>query len=229
MRMVFAALALATVLAPAGGAMAQSLPNELRPIGSMDYPYNLIIPNYSERPDPAAWEGFYWKPTLSYNTMSFNHLRDADGITLGASAGYDFRYYNFVLGPTADLSYDFLYGDKGRVDGIPGFKAHTDFDGSVGARAGFMIMDRTLVYATGGYAFSHLNVKNSDFGGSDSSMLSGWTAGGGIEYLWNDSYSLRFEYRRVEFGSERFDSLPANRDDIQASMDKFSFGFVHRF
>lgn len=60
-------------------------------------------------------------------------------------------------------------------------------------------------------------------------MLSGWTAGGGIEYLWSNDNSLRFEYRRVEFSDEGFDSLPAGRDEASASMDKFSFGFVHRF
>lgn len=226
------ALAVTVFLSSAGVAMAQSLPDEVKPIGNMESPYNLVVPNYDEAPSLSSWEGFHWKPTIGYNTMSFggsSHLRDADGITLGAAGGYDFRYNNFLIGPTADLSYDFLYGDKSRIDGISGYKAHADFDGSVGARAGYLIWDRTLIYATGGYAFSHLNVKNNDVGASDSSMLSGWTAGGGIEYLWNNNNSLRFEYKRVDFSDEDFDSLPAGRDNVKASMNKFSFGFVHRF
>jgi outer membrane immunogenic protein len=218
-------------MSPAGAAMAQSLPDDLRPIGNLSSPYNLIIPNYDERPLPSSWEGFYWKPTLSYNTMSFDtdagHLRDADGITLGVSGGYDFRYGNIILGPTADLSYDFLYGRNSWIDGESGYAGHVDFDGSVGARAGFLIWDRTLIYATGGYAFADMTIKNHS--SSDSNMLSGWTAGGGIEYLWSNSNSLRFEYRRVEYSDEGFDSLPAGRDEAGASMDKFSFGFVHRF
>jgi outer membrane immunogenic protein len=226
-----ALLALSLLLPSAGTAMAQSLPDEVKPIGNLESPYNLIIPNYEETPRLSAWEGFQWKPLISYNSMSFgsSRLRDADGITLGAAVGYDFRYNDFIIGPTADLSYDFLYGDSSRIDGVPGYKAHADFDGSVGGRAGFLIMDRTLVYATGGYAFSNLTVKNRDLGVSDSNTLSGWTAGGGIEYLWNSSNSLRFEYKRVQFSNEDFDSLPDGRDSVKASMDKFSFGFVHRF
>lgn len=228
------ALAFSPFLLPAGAAMAQSLPEDIKPIGSMEYPYNLVVPNYAEKPLLSSWEGFYWKPSLGYNTMSFSgngggRLRDADGITLGASGGYDFRYGDIIFGPTADLSYDFLYGDSSRIDGISGFKAHTDFDGSVGARAGFLLFDRTLIYATGGYAFANLEVRNGGLGASDTNMLSGWTAGGGIEYLWSDSNSLRFEYKRVEFSDETFDSLPSGYDSVKASMDKFSFGFVHRF
>ncbi len=90
-----------------------------------------------------------------------------------------------------------------------------------------MLFDRTLIYATGGYAFADLEVKNG--GASDTNLLSGWTAGGGIEYLWSNDNSLRFEYKRVEFSGESFDSLPSGHDEVNASMDKFSFGFVHRF
>jgi outer membrane immunogenic protein len=228
------ALALAAFLLPAGVAMAQSLPDEVKPIGNLSSPYNLIVPNYAERPLASSWEGFYWKPTIGYNTLSFSnsgggHLRDADGITLGVAGGYDFRYDNFIFGPTADLSYDFLYGDSSRIDGIGGYKGHVDFDGSVGGRLGYLLWDRTLIYATGGYAFANTEVRNGGLGVSDTNMLSGWTAGGGIEYLWSDSNSLRFEYRRVDLSSESFDSLPAGHDEVGASMNKFSFGFVHRF
>ncbi len=231
MRKTWSALALSLFLSPAGTAMAQSLPEEVKPIGNLSSPYNLVVPNYVETPRLTSWEGFYWKPSLGYNSMSFSGspLKDADGISLGASGGYDFRYNNFIFGPTADLSYDFLYGDKSRIDGVSGYKAHTDFDGSVGARAGYLLWDRTLIYATGGYAFANLNVKNSALHTSDSNMLSGWTAGGGVEYLWSNDNSLRFEYRRVDFSDESFDSLPSGHDEVKASMDKFSFGFVHRF
>lgn len=233
MKKLLFALALSPFLLPASGAMAQSLPEEVKPIGNMSYPYNLVVPNYAEKPLPYSWEGFNWKPSIGYNTMSFSgnggRLRDANGITLGASGGYDFRFGNIIFGPTAELNYDFLYGDSSRIDGIPGFKAHTDFDGSVGGRAGFLLMDRTLIYATGGYAFANLEVRNGGLGTSDTNMLSGWTAGGGIEYLWSDSNRLRFEYKRVEFSDESFDSLPSGFNDVKATMDKFSFGFVHRF
>ncbi|WP_213775042.1 outer membrane beta-barrel protein [Bradyrhizobium sp. dw_78] len=230
MRKALFALAISAFLLPAGASMAQSLPEPLTPIGNLSSPFNLIIPNYSKAPLPSSWQGFYFKPSIGYNSISFggNQLSDAKGITLGASGGYDFRYNRFVFGPTADLNYDFLSGGESSIDGISGYKTRIDFDGSVGARAGYL-WDRTLIYVTGGYAFANMSVKNDAFGLSDSHTLSGWTAGGGLEYLWSDHDSLRFGYRRVQFFDASFDSLPVDRNKVKFNMDKFDIGFVHRF
>jgi outer membrane immunogenic protein len=224
------ALAMSAFLFPAGVSMAQSLPEPLKPIGNLSSPFNFIIPNYSEAPLPSSWEGFYFKPSISYNSISFdgNRLSDAKGMTLGASGGYDFRYNNFVFGPTADLNYDFLRGDESSIGGISGYRPRIDFDGSVGARAGY-VWDRTLIYVTGGYAFANMSVKNDALGLSDSNTLSGWTAGGGLDYLWSDHNSLRFEYRRVQFSDETFDLLPVDQNKMKFNMNKFVIGFVHRF
>ena len=229
-RKAFCALAMSALLSPVGVSMAQSLPEPLKPVGNLSSPFSLIIPNYSEAPRPSAWQGFYLKPSIGYTSVSFggSRLNDAKGVTLGASGGYDFRYSNFVFGPTADLNYDFLRSGESTIDGISGYRARIDFDGSVGARAGY-VWDRTLISVAGGYAFADMNVKNDTFGLSDSNMLSGWTAGGGLEYLWSDHDSLRFEYRRVEFPSEGFNALPAGRDKVKFDMNKFVVGFNHRF
>jgi len=224
------ALAMSTLFSPVGVSMAQSLPEPLKPIGNLSSPFNWIVPNYSEAPRPSAWQGFYLKPSIGYTGVSFSgsRLNDARGLTLGASGGYDFHYSNFVFGPTADLNYDLLHSGESTINGVSGYRARIDFDGSVGARAGY-VWDRTLIYATGGYAFADMNVKNDTFGFSDSNMLSGWTAGGGLEYLWSDHDSLRLEYRRVQFSSDDFNSLPAGRDKVKFDMNKFVVGFGHRF
>jgi outer membrane immunogenic protein len=233
MRNTLSVLAVSAFLSPTDVLRAQSLPEPLKPIGNLSSPFNLIIPNYSEAPRPSAWQGFYLKPSLGYNSISFsgsggNRLNDAKGITLGVSGGYDFRYDNFVFGPTADLNYDFLHGSESNVNGVPGYRARIDFDGSVGARAGYL-WGRTLIYMTGGYAFANMSVKNDAFGFSDSRTLSGWTAGGGLEYLWSEQNSLRFGYRRVQFREEGFDSLPIDSNKVKFNMDKIDIGFVHRF
>ncbi|MBO4225277.1 outer membrane protein [Bradyrhizobium neotropicale] len=228
-RKTLSALTMSALLSPAGVSMAQSLPEPLKPIGNLSSPFNLIIPNYGEAPLPSSWQGFYFKPSIGYSSISFgNQLSDAKGITLGASGGYDFRYNNFVFGPTADLNYDFLSGSESSVNGMSGYRARIDFDGSVGARAGYL-WGRTLIYMTGGYAFANMSVKNDAFGLSDSRTLSGWTAGGGLEYLWSEHDSLRFAYRRVQFFDESFDSLPIDGNKVKFNMNKFDIGFVHRF
>ena len=233
MKRVSLSLAAAAFLLPAGVAMAQSLPEPLRPIGNLSSPFNLIIPNYNEAPLPSSWQGFYVKPSIGYNSVSFsgrggNELRGAKGLTLGASGGYDFAYDNFVFGPTADISYDFLHGGVSTVDGVSGYRPRIDFDGSVRARAGYL-WDRTLIYVTGGYAFADLRIKNDAFGLSDSDTLSGWTAGGGLEYLWSEHAGLRLEYRRVQFSAKSFDSLPLDQDRVKFGMNKFDAGFVYHF
>ncbi|WP_409977813.1 outer membrane protein [Bradyrhizobium sp. SZCCHNS2005] len=98
----------------------------------------------------------------------------------------------------------------------------------VGAKAG-VLWGRTLIYMTGGYAFASMSVKNDTLGLSDARTLSGWTAGGGLEYLWSENHSLRFGYRRVQFSDERFNSAPLDRDKLKFSIDKFDIGFIRRF
>ncbi|WP_316189767.1 outer membrane protein [Bradyrhizobium sp. SZCCHNS1054] len=222
-------LATSAFLSPAGVSLAQSLPEPLKPIGNLDSPFNLIIPNYSEAPLPSSWQGFYFKPSIGYESISFgNQLSHAKGMTLGASGGYDFRYDNFVFGPTGDLNYDFVRGSQSSIDGVSGYRTRIDFDGSVGAKAGFL-WGRTLIYMTGGYAFASMSVKNDTLGLSDARTLSGWTAGGGLEYLWSENHSLRFGYRRVQFSDERFNSAPLDHDKLKFSIDKFDIGFIRRF
>jgi outer membrane immunogenic protein len=230
MKKALSALALSVGSLPPQISMAQSLPEPLKPIGNLSRPFNLIVPNYNEAPSPSSWEGIYLKPTLSYTSASFDHSRfgDAKGMTIGISGGYDLRYNHFIFGPTADLNYDFMRSDDFDVEGISGYDARIHFDGSVGARAGFL-WDRTQFYVTGGYAFAKLSVKNDSAGLEDSHVLSGWTAGGGVEYLWSDDVSLRLGYRRLEFSSKSFDSLPAGSSNVGFGTNKFDIGFVRRF
>nr|WP_315763986.1 hypothetical protein [Bradyrhizobium sp. SZCCHNS2005] len=139
-------LATSAFLSPAGVSLAQSLPEPLKPIGNLDSPFNLIIPNYSEAPLPSSWQGFYFKPSIGYESISFgNQLSHAKGMTLGASGGYDFRYDNFVFGPTGDLNYDFVRGSQSSIDGVSGYRTRIDFDGSGGGQGrGLMGADPDL-------------------------------------------------------------------------------------
>lgn len=224
------ALATAAFLSSAHLPMAQELPESLKPIGNLSGPLNLLIPNYDNTPSMSSWQGFYIKPNIGYSVISFDNslLKDADGFTLGVSGGYDFLQGHLLFGPTLDVNYNFSSGDASSNGGPYRYKAFADFDGSVGGRVGY-IWKRTLLYATGGYAFAGTHVKNDTLGISDSDVMSGWTAGGGAEYLWSNTNGLRLEYRRVEFSSESFDVLPPGNNSFSASMNKISASFVRRF
>ncbi|GLS20797.1 porin [Labrys miyagiensis] len=231
MKMKIAMVLAVAALGWSGTAGAQSLPDALRPIGNLPMPLSLIIPHYSELAAPYDWSGFWAKPILTYQTMSFSgrgshYLKDDDGVTLGAEAGYNFQMGNIVFGPTADLSYSFMDG-KGTPGALPRTRSNVDMVGSVRGRLGYAF-DRILIYGTGGYAFANLEIKNA-VAGSDSATLSGWTAGLGAEYLWGEHATLRVEYRRSEFSEHNFQTLPPGQTKVGAGLNIFSGGFVYKF
>lgn len=216
----------------ASSAMAQQLAEPLRPIGNLPAPFNILIPNYTDLMAPHPWSGFFIDPSIKYQKAQFTKaggktLKDAQGFTLGGEAGYNFQYGNFVFGPAADVSYSFMDG-KGKAFAPLGTKSEISLFGSVRGRAGYTF-DRTFVYATGGYAFADVKVRGGLTGQSDSQVLSGWTAGGGVEYLWNRNALLRFEYRRTSLNGQNFYVLPTGQQKVGAQMNMINVGFVRKF
>lgn len=87
------------------------------------------------------------------------------------------------------------------------FSVKNDWQASVRGRLGYA-WDRFLVYGTGGVAFANLEATVALVGVpgffSASDTLTGWTAGGGIEFgLW-DNWSLGVEYRFSSFDASDF-------------------------
>jgi outer membrane immunogenic protein len=230
MRKTFFA-AISFVILSAVAVHAQSLPQPLRPIGELPSPLNLIIPNYADLPVPYNWSGLLLHPLLTYQTASFSgrgghFLKDAGGVGLGLDAAYNFQYGNIVFGPAADLTYSFMRSDSRRTS-LGTLSSDLNMLGSVRGRLGYTL-DRTLVYATGGYAFGNLKIQNYSLGASESNTLSGWTAGAGLEYLWSDAATLRVEYRRTELDGQRFASVPGNRK-VKAGLNVITAGFSYKF
>ena len=65
-----------------------------------------------------------------------------------------------------------------------------------------------LFYAKGGYAFYDAKASVTNTGGlgggtaSTGEYTSGWTAGGGVEYMFVPSWSMKVEYQHFDFGSQ---------------------------
>ena len=137
----------------------------------------------------------------------------------GAHVGYLYQINQFVI------------GIEGSVDGtslranaqffVPTFVGHnnvlsahgtSDVQGTVRGKLGFA-WDQVLIYGTGGIAFggfsgnlilNGLTPASIPFPiGSQyfSNNLTGWTAGGGIEYAVTDNWWVFAEYRYTDFGS----------------------------
>ena len=132
-----------------------------------------------------------------------------------------------MFGIVGNATYSWIEGGGDNAgEGI--FSSDLNYMGTVRGRLG-AAFDRLLIYGTGGYAFGELEVSNDALGISDKNALSGWAAGGGLEYVWNRSITLRGEYVRIDYGSETYTSLPAGSQDLSAGMNVFNFGLVTRY
>ena len=77
--------------------------------------------------------------------------------------------------------------------------------GSVTGRAGFA-MDAALIYAKGGFAWANNKASISALGTtfSDSQTHTGYTIGGGLEYLFTPNWSAKGEYMFTSLGGETY-------------------------
>ena len=93
-----------------------------------------------------------------------------------------------------------------------------DYIGTVRGRLGYLITPTLLAYATGGLAYGGVNSSVSIFqtilgntdpipappsilGGGYSNTRAGWTAGGGMEWMFMPNWSAKVEYLYYDLGS----------------------------
>jgi opacity protein-like surface antigen len=151
-----------------------------------------------------------------------NESYHPNGGIAGVQAGYNFMITPAILaGIEADWSYgsgsDSLSG-AGLFDpsGIDGFTFHSQvqltWQATVRGRLG-VVNGPWLIYGTGGAAFTRAHWNDSytlasagtTFASSSdgSKTLSGWTVGGGVEYMFasNSNWIARLEYLYENFGN----------------------------
>jgi outer membrane immunogenic protein len=149
------------------------------------------------------------------------HKTSATG---GGFIGYRAQFGWWVVGAELDANYksgssSAALSDSNlfRSESFYGTLEQTG-DASLRLRAGVLVTPWTLIYATGGGAvgdirgsFAYAAHENATFfgcvhcasvtgGQSWSDARTGWTAGGGIEYLILPNVTLRVEYRYTDFG-----------------------------
>jgi len=152
---------------------------------------------------------------------------DGSGVVGGGQIGYNWQVTpSFLLGIEADFSGSGLkaYGKFGPpIPSIPRGQPYeagsfgiasrdVDWLASVRGRVG-LTWDRVLAYVTGGAAWVKINYSADELfnpggtvsnPGSLSSTRMGWVAGGGFEYAWTSSWSIRAEYLHYDFDGATF-------------------------
>jgi outer membrane immunogenic protein len=158
------------------------------------------------------------------------------GAIAGGEFGYNWQLGPVVLGFEADISGSTLAGG-GRMSGaseITDFPANTvgvlgtanakvDYLGTVRGRAGYLVLPSVLTYLTFGLAYggasSNTTLAESVDGpcscgpfpavhGSTSTPRLGWTAGGGVEYMFAPHWTVKAEYLYYDLGSVTYALSP---------------------
>lgn len=156
-----------------------------------------------------------------------------EGLLYGVGAGYDFKSGNLVFGPEAEVTWSeadtkFEDGDFEGF-GLGNVKANRDL--YIGARVGYALAPRTMVYAKGGYTNAKFDVRNS-FGEvttNEDIDADGWRIGAGVEQAVSNNVFAKLEYRYSNYekgeldftddmpDSERFD-LDLDRHQVVAAV-----------
>jgi outer membrane immunogenic protein len=171
---------------------------------------------YSKAPPAAVvaaynWSGFYIGAMGGYGWGGSDN--DASGGFGGGTVGYNWQFpgSQFVFGVEVDAAgasiKDSLTEDIGGL--LVTQESKINSFGSVTGRAGFA-MDAALLYAKGGYAWANHKASISALGttlSSDSQTHSGFTIGGGLEYLFTPSWSAKAEYMYTSLGGETYNLL----------------------
>jgi len=129
-----------------------------------------------------------------------NDQRDA--ATAGIFFGYNIQpAAKVVLSAEGAVNFGFDDGlARSQKDSSAAINPEYGFD--LGLRAGYLVTDKTLVYARGGYENLRTSVRILDLEGprKGKDNIDGWSVGGGVERAITDRVSARVEYRYSDLG-----------------------------
>lgn len=196
-------------LAAAAGLITVAFPlAAVAPANAADLPPRPIYKAPAYVPAYFSWTGFYAGVNAGYGWARMSDTGGAGvnpkGFIGGAQIGYNWQMSNFVLGVEADFQGS---AQKESFSGATIFGVATaDFRvryfGTVRGRVG-VAFDRTLIYATGGYAYQNVGLDLTVAGvtASDNSTKGGYAIGGGFEYAFAGPWSGRLEYLYMDTGN----------------------------
>ena len=155
------------------------------------------------------------------------------GVQVGANAQMD----NIVFGLEANVSYgDISETIADPATSTPGPQTITteiDWHGSVRGRIG-LDAGGTLFYGTGGVAWAHATTSITEGipTDSESSTLTGWVAGLGLEHMVSEKVSFRGEYLYTDFATHRlYEDIGGGEfaTDADGRMHSISAGLNYHF
>jgi outer membrane immunogenic protein len=185
---------------------------------------------YKDQPvyvQPLPWQGFYlggylggaWSSIEPANnvvilggggTIPIRSINNS-GFIGGFQLGYNVQAGNFFYGIEADFGGMDASASQNFIDPITparvlSIKSSGGFYGDITGRAG-VVLGGALLYAKGGFAFFTGDFRITDSFDNirqDSGTFTGWTIGGGVEYLIAPQWTVKVEYQYFDFNNNNF-------------------------
>jgi outer membrane immunogenic protein len=181
------------------------------------------------------WSGFYvgvmggyaWSDQVSVSGISTSSS-DLKGGFGGGTIGYNWQVGpSWLFGLEVDAAgADIKFSDS---DGLgSGGRDKINALGSVTGRVGYAV-NSALFYVKGGYAWANNELSLTDGGvtRSDSKLNSGYTVGGGLEYMFAPAWSAKVEYMYADFGHQ--DYFNGIVSDLGATVHTVKGGINYHF
>jgi outer membrane immunogenic protein len=171
-----------------------------------------------------ATPGFEEADLVALSTGDFS-LGNKSGFIGGAEIGYNYQFNDWVAGIEADIQGIAGQAVNGSITSstTTGLSStltgsmDTRWLGTLRGRLGFLPAPTLLVYGTGGLAYSEIQATtsltqsdtNNTFTGGGTGddfayLVTGWTAGGGVEWMFTQNWSAKLEYLHYDLGTTSF-------------------------
>ncbi len=183
---------------------------------------DLVLPNFAGAYLGGAIGVGGHHVNVDNQTLGTSFDDRATGFTIGGYTGYNWICHGFLFGMETDFNwlntsptaFDIETGPTA-LNETTALKSRLDWFGTLRGRAGGLVFDNWLLYATGGLAYGQLRHKLTDncvgcgnttfnlgaFQQANTDTKAGWTAGGGTEYLYGSHWLLRAEALYIDLGS----------------------------
>ena len=197
-----------------GSALAADLPSRKAPVAPPPPPPPMWTGFYAGLNLGGGW-GAGNGNSNAYNldglnggvTNNLGAGGNSGGVIGGVQIGYNYAITPmFLVGAEADFQgtsmgsgggskYGYLLNiNNGRTAYVPGWVGggvSLPWFGTVRGRLGMTVMPTLLIYGTGGFAYADVQ-RNGGY--QNSATQTGWTAGGGIEWMFMPNWSAKAEY-----------------------------------
>ena len=211
---------------------------------------DLSMPPIYKAPPPAyfTWTGWYlglnggggWGQTSHTATfgavgapaLTTGNFNTRGGLA-GGTIGYNYQLGQWLVGAEADLDWSNIRGTFNGTAGAAAFSLSSQLNwlDTTRVRVGW-VWDHALFYGTAGAAVGGVTTTASAsaaIGGlgaaasaADTQTRFGWTAGGGVEYAFNNYLSAKVEYMYVNLGTQtqiNVDSVKFNTNIVRAGVN----------